>query len=368
MQRILNKFKKKIIKGLKVYKVGGIVRDTILGLPVEDSDWVVVGSDPMDMEKRGFIPVGKDFPVFLHPINKEEYALARTERKSGKGYKGFDFQTNKNVTLVEDLMRRDLTINAIASSESGELIDPYHGLDDIRKKLLRHVSPAFQEDPVRILRLARFSGKFHDFSVVDETLELCKMMVQRGDINDLMPERIWKEISRGLFSKKPSKMFQFLEKIGALSRILPELKLPNFLRNCLDQLPEESDLPMRYALFCLSSPLRERLHVRLHVPTICSEYANLFAIIANKSNRLLSSEDHLSFIEESDAIRRPVRFISLLKILSILKQENLNVSVWKDRINSIRKIDLFKYNLIGRNPIEIKSEIRKIRLKILEKE
>lgn len=208
---------------MKIYAVGGAVRDELLGLPVADRDYVVVGATPEDMVARGFLPVGKDFPVFLHPVTHEEYALARTERKSGRGYRGFTVYASPEVTLEEDLARRDLTINAIAKDEAGHYIDPYGGMRDLKARLLRHVSPAFSEDPVRILRVARFAARFTDFEVAEETLALMKKMVDEGEVDALVPERVWQELARGLMEARPTRMFEVLRACGALSRILPEV-------------------------------------------------------------------------------------------------------------------------------------------------
>lgn len=212
---------------LKSYVVGGAVRDALLGLPVQDRDHVVIGATPEQMLAQGFVPVGKDFPVFLHPKTHEEYALARTERKTGAGYKGFVFHTDPSVTLEQDLVRRDLTINAIARDEHGGLIDPFNGQRDLQDGVFRHVSAAFEEDPVRILRVARFAARFsvapHAFVVAPETMALMKSMVAAGEVDALVPERVWQEISRGLMEQKPSRMFDVLRECGALERLLPEL-------------------------------------------------------------------------------------------------------------------------------------------------
>jgi len=207
---------------LKIYCVGGAVRDRLLGLPVQDHDWVVVGSTPQDMEARGFRPVGKDFPVFLHPDTHEEYALARTERKTAMGYKGFAVYAAPDVTLEQDLLRRDFTVNAIAQHEDGTLIDPYNGVADLRAGILRHVSPAFGEDPVRILRAARFVARF-GFSIAPETLELMRGMVANGEVDALVAERVWQELARGLMEKVPSRFFTTLRECGALAKIVPEV-------------------------------------------------------------------------------------------------------------------------------------------------
>ena len=210
---------------MEVYLVGGAVRDKHLGLPVSDRDFVVVGSTPDEMVAQGFKPVGADFPVFLHPKTKEEYALARTERKSGRGYKGFTVYAAPDVTLEDDLRRRDLTINAMAESLDGRLIDPFHGAADLEQKLLRHVSPAFAEDPVRILRVARFAARFapRGFRVVDETIALMRTMVASGEVDHLVPERVWTELERALGEDRPSRFFEVLRGCGAAAKLFPEL-------------------------------------------------------------------------------------------------------------------------------------------------
>jgi len=206
----------------KIYCVGGAVRDRLLGLPVQDHDWVVVGSTPEEMVAQGFKPVGNDFPVFLHPKTHEEYALARTERKTAPGYQGFTIHASPDVTLEQDMSRRDFTINAIAEDADGNLIDPYNGIADLRAGVLRHVSAAFSEDPVRILRAARFAARF-GFTIAPETLALMRDMVNNGEVDALVAERIWQELTRGLMEKKPSRFFETLRSCGALARILPEV-------------------------------------------------------------------------------------------------------------------------------------------------
>ena len=210
---------------MKIYSVGGAVRDELLGLPVTDRDYVVIGATPQQMVAQGYKPVGKDFPVFLHPQTHEEYALARTERKTARGYHGFAFHAAPEVTLEQDLERRDLTINAIARDEQGNLIDPFNGVADIKARVLRHVSAAFAEDPVRILRLARFSARFapFGFGIADETMDLMRRMVSEGEADALVAERVWQELSRGLMEAKPSRMFETLRACGALARVLPEV-------------------------------------------------------------------------------------------------------------------------------------------------
>ncbi|MFZ1546421.1 MAG: multifunctional CCA addition/repair protein [Candidatus Nitrotoga sp.] len=207
---------------MKIYSVGGAVRDELLNLPVNDHDWVVVGSTPEDMVARGYKPVGKDFPVFLHPHRHGEYALARTERKTAPGYRGFAIHAAPDVTLEQDLLRRDFTINAIARDQDGTLIDPHNGIADLQAGILRHVSSAFSEDPVRILRAARFVARF-GFNIAPETLSLMRAMVENGEVDALVPERVWQELARGLMEKVPSRFFLTLRDCGALVKILPEV-------------------------------------------------------------------------------------------------------------------------------------------------
>lgn len=210
---------------MKTYLVGGAVRDEVLGYPHKEKDWVVVGATPQDMLASGFQQVGKDFPVFLHPDTKEEYALARTERKTSPGYRGFEVHASTDVTLEQDLIRRDLTINALAKDEAGTIIDPYNGMQDLNDRVLRHISPAFSEDPVRILRVARFAARYQHlgFSVASETLQLMKQMVDDGEVDALVPERVWQEMQKALGERSPERFIEVLRDCGALERILPEL-------------------------------------------------------------------------------------------------------------------------------------------------
>ncbi|MBI1731363.1 MAG: multifunctional CCA addition/repair protein [Gammaproteobacteria bacterium] len=208
---------------MKIYRVGGAVRDRILGRPVQDTDWVVVGATPEDMTAQGFKPVGSDFPVFLHPVTGEEYALARTERKSGRGYKGFTIHSAPDVTVEDDLRRRDLTINAIAEDEHGNVIDPFSGRADLERQILRHVSPAFVEDPLRVLRVARFAARL-SFAVAPETLQLMSEMVAAGELSDLVPERVWAETERALGEPEPARYFATLRECGALRHVFPEIE------------------------------------------------------------------------------------------------------------------------------------------------
>jgi tRNA nucleotidyltransferase (CCA-adding enzyme) len=324
------------------------VRDRLLGLPVTDHDWVVVGATAEQMLGAGYTPVGRDFPVFLHPDTKDEHALARTERKSGPGYRGFAVQADPSVTLEQDLARRDLTINAIAQAEDGTLIDPYGGQRDLQDGVLRHVSAAFTEDPVRILRLARFTARWPRFRVAAETTALCRQMVADGEADALVAERVWQELSRGLMESQPSRMFEVLRDCGALVRVLPEVA-------CLWGVPQPAahhpevdtgvhlmlvldtaahlaaPLPVRWA--CLvhdlgkgstppaewprhiahearSDKLADALAERLRVPTDCRE---LGAVVAREhgnihGSAMLGAAATLRLFERCDALRRPERF------------------------------------------------------------
>jgi tRNA nucleotidyltransferase (CCA-adding enzyme) len=349
---------------MKTYIVGGAVRDALLGLPVRDQDYVVVGSTPEHMLAAGFLPVGKDFPVFLHPQTKEEYALARTERKTAPGYHGFSFHASPTVTLEEDLARRDLTINSIAilsenTQAGGEfdiedalLIDPYGGVRDLRAKVLRHVTPAFREDPVRILRLARFAARFTDFSVAPETQQLMREMVQAGEVDALVPERVWQELSRGLMEAKPSRMFMQLRACGALARLLPqvdalwgvpqppqhhpEVDTGAHLMMVLDMAARlAAPLAVRYACLChdlgkattpkdllprhlghedRSATLARAVGERWRVSADCKELAEVVAREHTNIHRCLefSSAALVRLLERCDAFRRPERFAQAL--------------------------------------------------------
>jgi len=337
---------------MKVYRVGGSVRDELLGLPVKDHDYVVVGSDPEEMVRLGYRPVGKDFPVFLHPRTKEEYALARTERKTGRGYKGFTVFAAREVTLEQDLARRDLTINAIARAEDGTLIDPFNGARDLRQGVLRHVSPAFAEDPVRILRVARFAARFA-FEIAPETLRLMREMVASGEVDHLVPERAWQELSRGLGEARPSLMLEALRACGALARILPELDALFGVPQPPQYHPEIDTglhtllvidyaaargfpLPVRFAALThdlgkgttpreqwprhigheeRSVGLIRGLSERLRVQNDCRDLALLAARYHGQVHRAqeLRPATVVKLFEHTDALRRPERFEELLQ-------------------------------------------------------
>jgi tRNA nucleotidyltransferase (CCA-adding enzyme) len=296
---------------VKSYVVGGAVRDELLGLPVQDRDYVVVGATPEDMIAAGFRPVGRDFHVFLHPQTHDEYALARTERKSGRGYKGFTIYAAPDVTLEDDLARRDLTINAIARDESGRLIDPFGGARDLKEGVLRHVSDAFHDDPVRILRVARFAARF-GFRIDDATMALMKSMVDTGEADHLVPERVWQEFSRGLSEDRPELMFEALERCDFRPKLLPELQaIPAGF---------SGPLPVRFAVLCWPVPEADlkALCERLKVP---NEERDL-ALLACRCQRLLDAVqpgDILNLFKRADAFRRPERFALLLHVARLAR-------------------------------------------------
>ena len=333
---------------MQTYLVGGAVRDMLLGLPVTDRDWVVVGATPQALLDAGYLPVGRDFPVFLHPRTKEEVALARTERKTAPGYRGFSFHAAPDVTLEQDLSRRDLTVNAMARDDAGRVIDPFAGQRDLAAKTLRHVSAAFAEDPVRILRLARFAARFADFSVADETIALARAMVDNGDVDALVPERVWQELARGLMEARPSRMFEVLRQCGALARLLPEVDRLWGVPQRADYHPEidtgvhlmmvldmcarlQAALPVRFA--CLvhdlgkgttgpdvlprhtgheqrSAKLLKDVGQRLRVPTDCVELADVVAREHSNIHRSgeLGAAALARLLERCDALRKPQRF------------------------------------------------------------
>lgn len=335
---------------MKAYIVGGAVRDRLLGLPVQDRDFVVVGATPEEMLAQGFLPVGRDFPVFLHPQSREEYALARTERKSGRGYQGFTFYAAGDVTLEQDLARRDLTINAIAEDEDGSLIDPYGGQRDLRDRVFRHVGPAFAEDPVRILRVARFAARFADFSVAPETLALMRQMVASGEVDALVPERVWQELARGLMERAPSRMFKVLRACGAQAHVAPELhalwdspansgrgQVPaQTVPDALDQAARlDLTLAQRFALLVagVGAPQNDpavalrALFERLRPPADCRDLALMLAREtswldrATRRGKIAScpadAAQILTLFERCDAVRRPQRFEQLLQAWAV---------------------------------------------------
>lgn len=337
---------------MKTYIVGGAVRDELLGVAVKDRDYVVVGATPEAMIAQGYTPVGKDFPVFLHPKTHAEYALARTERKTEPGYKGFVFHTDASVTLEEDLIRRDLTINAMAQDEDGSIVDPFGGQCDLKQRIFRHVSPAFAEDPVRILRIARFAARFPEFTVAPETNELMQGMVVAGEVDALVPERVWQELARGLMEVCPSRMFAVLRDCGALQRILPELDAlwgvpqPALYHPEIDTGAHimlvidyaasiHADLPTRCAALLHdlgkgvtppemwprhhghemhSVKLVDAVCKRLKIPNECRDLALMTAREHGNVGRAmeLRAKTIVNLLERCDAFRKPQRFLDML--------------------------------------------------------
>jgi tRNA nucleotidyltransferase (CCA-adding enzyme) len=344
---------------MNIYAVGGAIRDELLGVPVQDRDYVVVGATPEQMVAQGYRPVGKDFPVFLHPQTHEEYALARTERKTAAGYHGFQFFYAPDVTLEEDLVRRDLTINAMArqlqpdGTLTGPVIDPFNGQADLQARVFRHVSDAFLEDPVRILRVARFAARFTDFTVAPQTLELMRKMVSAGEVDTLVPERVWQELSRGLMEKRPSRMFEVLRECGALARILPEIDALWGVPQRADYHPEvdtgvhvmmvvdhaaaqgyalavrfaalthdlgkattpEDVLPRHIGHEGRSADLLKPLCERLRVPNECRDLAVLVAREHGNIHRVMEmgAGAVVRLFERCDALRKPARFAEALQ-------------------------------------------------------
>jgi tRNA nucleotidyltransferase (CCA-adding enzyme) len=305
---------------MKIYTVGGAVRDELLGLEVKDRDHVVVGATPEELERLGFKPVGADFPVFLHPDTHEEYALARTERKTGRGYKGFTVYATPDVTLEQDLARRDLTINAMAKDETGRLIDPFGGAADLRAGVLRHVGPAFTEDPVRVLRVARFAARY-GFAIAPETMALMQEIVTNGEVDALVPERVWQEFARGLMERTPRRMLEVLAECGALPRLLPEWTRldPNRALGALDAaVAQRLALPVRFAALLVGAAVETAAQAaaRLRVPNDC---AGLAVIAAGRCGHVsaaprLGAEALVDVLQQVDAFRRPERFESFVDV------------------------------------------------------
>jgi tRNA nucleotidyltransferase (CCA-adding enzyme) len=339
---------------MQIYKVGGAVRDRLLGIPFSDTDWVVIGASADEMLAQGYRPVGADFPVFLHPKTGEEYALARTERKSGRGYGGFTFYASPDVSLEEDLIRRDLTINAMAEDDDGQIVDPYHGRKDLEARLLRHVSPAFAEDPLRVLRVARFAARYAPmgFSVAPETLTLMRELSESGELEALTAERSWKEISRALMESRPDVFIQVLRDCGALAVLMPEVDalfgVPQppehhpevdtgehvlaVLRECAKhEQPlsvrwaclvhdvgkgetREEEWPKHHAHEHLGLPLIDAINARFKVPRDCQELARLVGEYHTHCHRALELRPNtiLELLQSFDVYRRPQRFEEFL--------------------------------------------------------
>ncbi|HUG58134.1 MAG TPA: tRNA CCA-pyrophosphorylase [Candidimonas sp.] len=353
------------VQGLDVYIVGGAVRDALLGLPAGDRDWVVVGATPEQMSRRGFIPVGGDFPVFLHPKTKEEYALARTERKSGRGYKGFTFYTGVDVSLEDDLQRRDLTVNAIAQALDGRLVDPLDGQADIKRKVLRHVGQAFVEDPVRLLRLARFAARFYNFSIAPETMGLARQLVDDGEVDALVPERVWREMAKGLMADQPGRMFDVLAATGALPRVLPGLTFQAPIAEELVRAAQAGlGLPARFALLCRLSQAPQGIGQHVRAPSDCQDYAKLLPLILEGVEAAPSAETCLDLMERCDALRKPERFLDLIATAACVR--DVDQQAWQARVSAIRSIDAGAIaKAMQGQPLRIKAALRDARLRAL---
>lgn len=306
------------------YLVGGAVRDKLLGFPYHEQDWVVVGSSAEELLRKGYLPVGKDFPVFLHPTTKEEYALARTERKSGKGYKGFNCYAEPDVTLEEDLLRRDLTINAIAEGPDGEIIDPYDGTSDLQNRILKHVSDAFIEDPLRVLRLARFLARYAHlgFAIADETIELCRAISRSGELQTLPAERLWKELEKVLHTRSPECFFSAMDKMGASDILLPELV--NLNKRTVTVLQRAVALARApqicFALLFIDKSPSEATSLceRIKCP---NEYRELASVVCQYSalfSETLDAENTLTLLEKLDAFRKEPRFKRYLSCCELI--------------------------------------------------
>ena len=359
---------------MKIYCVGGAVRDELLGLPVKDRDYVVVGATPEEMVKLGYKPVGRDFPVFLHPQTHEEYALARTERKTARGYHGFEFHAAPDVTLEQDLVRRDLTINAIARDAEGKIIDPFNGAADLKAGVLRHVSPAFAEDPVRILRVARFAARF-SFRIAPETLALMRTMAENGEADALVAERVWQELARGLMEAKPSRLFEVLRDCGALARIVPEIEILYLelesaaaAMRALDAAArQDASLEARFAVLgrALDPFAVETLTNRLKAPTACRDLALLAARHSHavEDAQELSAEEVLELFDATDAWRKPERFSEL--ITAVLAGEPESEAV-RTRLEHARAaaaaVDAGAIAKSVNTPAEIRNNVNQARL------
>lgn len=397
---------------MKIYLVGGCVRDQLLGLKTKDRDWVVVGSTPKEMLELGYRQVGKDFPVFLHPKTNEEYALARTERKTSAGYSGFSFHTAADVTLEEDLIRRDLTINAIALSNKDELIDPFNGMNDIEAKILRHVSPAFVEDPVRILRVARFAARFAElgFQIAEETQQLMAEMVNNGEVDSLVPERVWQETMRALKEKTPARYFEVLRDCGALAKLFPEIdqlwgvpqtekyhpeidtgihtmmvltqaaKLSNdpkvrfaaLVHDLGKGITPKHEWPKHIAHESRGVPLVEALCDRYRIPNDYRELAIIVTKYHLHYHRAAELRDNtfLETLESLDAFRRPERFELFLLACEAdsrgrtgyEEQDFEQPNIYRNVFNAAQAINAKELVAKGLQGKEIKDELKKQRI------
>jgi tRNA nucleotidyltransferase (CCA-adding enzyme) len=372
---------------MKIYLVGGAVRDQIMGLSVKDKDYVVVGSTFKEMVKLGYKPIGKDFPVFLHPKTHNEYALARTERKVSRGYKGFRIYASKEVTLEEDLKRRDLTINAIAKDARGQFIDPFHGIKDIKNKVLRHVSSAFVEDPIRVLRIARFSARFHQFKIHPKTESILKQIVRNKEIEAVASERIWHELFVGFSEKKSHLMIEVLHKCGALKLLLPEMnyiKHKHSIKKSFEYALKSKYSPeIKAALFFmylyplrLNGSLEEEIYTRLSVPNAVKKLTQ--KTISNLSDlkefKKLKSRQILDLIYKMDLFRNPDTFSDMMKIFeAFISSQPAQLKTAQTTLKSLKKYlkHLNKLNLASisqnKHGLDIKDAIYEARLEVLKK-
>ena len=400
---------------MKTYLVGGAVRDKLLGRTITEKDWVVVGSSPEQMVASGFTPVGQDFPVFLHPQSKEEYALARTERKTGKGYGGFSFYCGEEVTLEDDLIRRDLTINAMAEDENGNIIDPYNGRKDLAEKLLRHVSPAFTEDPVRILRIARFAARYHalGFRVADETVALMQTMVTNGEVDHLVAERIWKETERALGEPNPEIFIEVLRSCDALARLFPEIdalfgvpqtavhhpeidtgihtlmslqqavilststcvRFATLLHDLGKAKTPQDEWPRHIAHEDRSLPLVKKLCERIAAPKDYKDLALMVAQWHTHCHRALELKPAtiLKVLQSNDAFRRPERFEQFLLCCEadargrtgFENREYPQVNLFRQALTAAQAVDIASIQATGLTGKDFGDEVNRQRLQNL---
>lgn len=333
---------------MEIYLVGGAVRDELLGRAITEKDWVVVGATPEQMLRLGYRQVGKDFPVFLHPKTNEEYALARTERKVGRGYTGFQFNTSPEVTLADDLIRRDLTINAIAKKRGGDVyFDPYHGRDDIQHKLLRHVSHAFVEDPVRVLRVARFAARFFEvgFTVASETTELMRQMVHSGELNALVAERVWKELERALGEKNPEQFFHVLASCDALSLLFPTIKSSGQGLLALEraaQLTNDSHIRFAVLLHDLTPEEIVKITTGYRVPSDYHDLALLVAMHLEQFNTIQQQASVVDIFRALDAFRRETRLQKFIAACEIITQNEKAAETFKAYFAAAKSVDIKK--------------------------
>lgn len=357
---------------MKIYLVGGAVRDQLLGIPVKERDYVVVGATISEMQALGFLQVGKEFPVFLHPKTKDEYALARTERKTSPGYKGFNVDSSKNVCLEDDLKRRDLTINAMAiDEETQQLVDPFHGQADLAQKILRHVSGAFIEDPVRILRVARFYARYAHlgFYIADETLALMKKMVASGEVNALVPERVFKEFERALGEKNPENFFEALAWCNALTVLFPEITLDSKgMRSLAASTVFTSDSCIRFAVLChtLAKPSILLLSKRFRMPNAYQTLALLTAEFHQTAllSKQLSADELLDFFLRLDVFRREDRFKKLLiacEIIAHINDVHFDTRYLLEALKVAKSVNVQELLKQGLSGDQLAKELKKLR-------